>query len=255
MKHVEALLAQTKKKVAELDITVKPTSATVTIDGAQIDRDTSGSVFVEPGSHSLEASADGYDTLSKTVNVAKGSKQAVSLELAKTAAADPHAASVGAMPTSGLSNTTAPAPKPGHDAPAVPPDTTKPPLWPVWVGSGVAVVGLGMGIGFTLAAGSKRSDADALAASLKNQGGQTACAPGTPYAGQCADYRHDEDSVRTDQNVALAGFIAGGVGAAFTVGYLIWRGGESSSDTAGFLVRPQLAVARSGARFSVEGRF
>ncbi len=250
MKHVEGLLAQTKKKVAELDITVKPATASVTIDGTKIDRDTAGTVFVEPGSHSLQASADGYDALSKTVSAAKGSKQAIALELAKTAAADPHGAGAGAMPSSGLANTTAPAPKPGHDTPAVPPDTTKPPLWPVWVGSGVAVVGLGLGMGFRVAASSKRDDADRQAASLENAGG---CGPGSPNAAACAALKDANASVDSDNKISTGAFVGAGIGAVFGIGYLIWRGSREQPSSTAFA--PVVVIDQHRASAGVVGCF
>lgn len=249
-KHVEGLLAQTKKKVAELDITLKPDTASLTIDGTAIDRDTGATVFVEPGSHSLQATADGFDTLSKTVSAAKGSQQTVELELVKTAAADPQDAGAGAMPASGLANTPAPPPKPGHDTPAVPPDTTKPPLWPVWVGSGVAVVGLGLGIGFRLAASSKQDDADRMRATLKAAGG---CGAGTPNGTACAQLKDANATVDSDKNISTGAFIGAGVGAVFSIGYLIWRGSRGHSSSSG--ATPTVIVGRRGVTAVLAGSF
>jgi len=241
-------LASARSKVATVTVQTDPAGAEVLVDGVGLGRSPlDAPVYLKPGKHVIEAKLAGHASAQQAVAASEGQRVPLSLSLA---AARRRAPSPASPPASTSGDSAVPPPADG-----VPLDTTTRPVWPAWAGAGVAVVGLATGIGFTVSAGSKQSDADALAASLSKDG-PGACASGSPHASQCTAYQGDRNSVRTERNVALAGFIAGGVGAAFSVGYLIWRGNaKSSAARQGLSVRPELSVARSGTWFAVQGRF
>lgn len=90
-KQIEDLLAEEKKHVATLRVTVSAEKADVRVNGkpagaAPLD----GEVFAEPGAVRVEASREGYETATQAVDVKAGESRDVSLTLApKTAAPGP----------------------------------------------------------------------------------------------------------------------------------------------------------------------
>lgn len=256
-KHrIEKALQGLQPRVGRLQITVDVDGAVVTVDGEPAGKSPLATAwYVTVGKHEVVAQKAGLPVRTQSVEVAAGQAQRVMLSLKSTPATAPTVASrPDPEPGAGSGAPPVPGPQPAHDQ-GPPADRSGRPVWPLYVGGGVTVAGLAVGIGFTLAAGSKRSDANALKASLTSKAGAGACAGGTRYASDCARYHDDLNAVGTDRNVALAGFIAGGVGAAFTVGYLIWRGGSSPSSKQGTSVHPAVAVGSRGAALSLVGRF
>ena len=101
-------------------------------------------------------------------------------------------------------------------------------LVPAFVVTGVALAGATVGIVFTLRAGSKEDDADALRDRLNDLGG---CAGSAPQA-DCEQLKSDRESVDASRNLALGAFVVGGV-AALVAPYLFWDAlRERSSEAA-----------------------
>jgi hypothetical protein len=96
------------------------------------------------------------------------------------------------------------------------------PVDPIWfvVGGATALVGLGLGVGMTVAANGKSSDAEALRATV---GGSSGCAsPGPEFAGTCTELADAVKTRDTLSNVAVGGFVTGGALALGTAGLFVY---------------------------------
>lgn len=234
--RAEAALAAAKPRVAALTITLdvpEGTTATVSVDGKPVPAAVLGADFpVDPGEHTVEVSAPGFLKQTSRVSVRPGEKHTVPVALRP----DPNAPSPAAAPSSPAPPAvqTTPAPGPSRytldepttvepDAPPpAPPNRTA--AYACWA---FGAVGLGVGIGFGLAAMSDKSDLDE----------------------RCVDDRcpaSSEDSLnlaKTKGNISTIGFGLGAVGAALGTVFYFTAGDDSPSrDT---------AKARSGPRATV----
>ncbi|MBK9002247.1 MAG: hypothetical protein IPM35_41535 [Myxococcales bacterium] len=81
----------------------------------------------------------------------------------------------------------------------------------------VAVIGLGVGVGFYLAKQSAKDDADALRAD--NKLGTTGCAGVSSSA--CSDLADANDRAKSSGTISTIGFIGAGVGAAGYVAFML----------------------------------
>lgn len=209
--------AEARKQVGELEIQVDRVGAEVLVDGAVIGRTPlTEPVYVNAGEHELEARVEQREGVKGKTRVDAGGTQSVALSFTAAAANVP-----GSSASTGPSTNTGPSGKPG--------DTAERPMWPAYVGAGVAVVGLGLGVGYTLAASGREDDRKALLASLT---GANPCGPATPYGTECASVASLDSDARTDRRIALGGFVVGGVVAAGTVAYLLWPRHDAKTTSA-----------------------
>lgn len=86
-RDTEALLTRAKSYTGEVELTLSPESAAVTVDGVRQLEPGAHSVRLDVGDHVLEARADGYASQRLGVTVHGGQHQQVSLQLASLAAA------------------------------------------------------------------------------------------------------------------------------------------------------------------------
>ena len=107
----------------------------------------------------------------------------------------------------------------GNPTPAPAPDTasSERSLVPAIIAGSIAVVGLAAGIGFTVSANGKESDADAI----RKATGPSGCAM-PAAAPSCDRLRELESSEDRQSTLGAIGFVVGGVGAAAALGYLLW---------------------------------
>lgn len=195
-------------------------------------------VPVDPGNHTIEASAPGKQTWTKTQDV-EGAGQTVTVQV--DALTDAPVAA--AVPPAGASPAGSPAAAGGSPAPApvdVPPDTSasSSPLKTVGlVAAGVGVVGLGVGAFFGVKALGKNSDANNghCGGSL---GGANAC--------DATGVQDRSDAVSAG-NVSTILFVAGGVLAAG--GVTLWLLAPSSH------VQAAPAVGTNGGGIVLRGAF
>jgi hypothetical protein len=177
---------------------------------------------VDPGEHTIRASAPGYEDWSTTVKIDKGESKTVEV---------PTLAAKGAS-----------APKPEAPPPPPPADQSPPPEPPrggisvLTIGAyAVGAVGLGVGAGFGLASLSKASDLDGV------------CKPTCPV-----DRNDDLSTARTQAWISNVGFAVGVVGAVVgTVSLLRDRAATSSAAR----VTPALGGDGRHAYAGVAGRF
>jgi hypothetical protein len=213
--RLPAFLARCNQRLGHLRLSVAPEVA-VRVDGRRV-TDTTDILDVEPGEHIVDQGPSSGRT--QTVRVAAGQTLDVQLLTALTEA-----------PTLGP-GTTKPPPKllttgaTIHDGEGG--DTT---TW--WTGAhvvavslvGVAVTGVVVGVGSTLAASSNQSDVDAIRASAS--GGSCAQA-------QCAAINDKIDAARRDSTIGDVSFALAGAAALGAAGLLI-------------LAEPRSAPVRTG---------
>jgi hypothetical protein len=152
--------------------------------------------YVDPGKHMVQGKHPEHGSAKVTIEVAPGQKLSVTLELKPS---DPQ---ITPPPT-------------GGPEPIVPeePVMAAKPWWPYAVFGGVAAAGLGAGLGFTFAAGSKRSEADDIAATIN--GG---CTPGAA-TGPCGELQSAIDS---HNGLRIGSYVGFGVAGAAAVGALVY---------------------------------
>jgi hypothetical protein len=116
--------------------------------------------------------------------------------------------------------------------------------WPpvgAWILGGVGLVGVGVGVGFTVAAGSKLDD-------VNNANATGACAVVTSTA--CQSAQDSKNALHRDRIIEGAGFIAGGAAVA---GAVIWSIVTKNSSTSTTALVPDIGPGRGG--FSLSSSF
>lgn len=189
---------------------------TVLMDGNPYpDAELDGDRPVDPGTHSLAATADGMLKAESSVTLGDGDSKTATLKLVP----DPNAPKPTPSPTPVASSN--PPPEDDHhglredDHPK--PAPSSPSHVPAYIALGVGAVGVGVGAVTGYLALSKKSDLD------------KACTPGKvcPSTSQS-----DLDSAKTMGTISTIGFIAGGVGLAAGVVLFLTEGSGSSTASA-----------------------
>jgi hypothetical protein len=193
-------------RVGTLTISVDAQGAEILVDGQPVGRSPLAKpVLVDAGNKTIEARLNGRSA-SEQINVEAGSKPSVMLKLAQPS-------------SKGSENT-----PPGGGMPT----------WKkvgVGVGGGLTLVGLGLGIGFTVVANGKSDDAAKLRPQMIDDAftNEKVC-PNHPKCGELKDLLKAQDS---STNIAVAGFVAGGIAAAGTVAVLLWPAKKTAVDERG----------------------
>jgi hypothetical protein len=206
---------------AHAEIRAQP-GAPVTIDGKEIgNAPLKESIDLMPGKHTFGAGAQ-----SKELNLSAGETKIVDMT--------PPSATVAPPPTT-VTPPASSAPGPGVDIAPPPPTqpvTSRPPddsSNTKWIVSGslvgAGVVAAGIGIGFTAAAASAKSDLTAK----QNALGPGAC-PNGSTAGQCGAVRTAADDVSSKNTASAVSYVIGGALIAGGIGtFLFWPSKDKSS--------------------------
>lgn len=212
---IREALAEAKKHIGELRVTVEPDGADVTVDAALVGRSPlADALYMTPGMHTVEAKKVGSTAKAEKVEARAGTSTSLALKLVREAA-----------PTA----STAPVPPPvpsasgSSEPPTVPPvegnNGKSVPL--IVVGASLSAVGIGVGIGLLAASGGAASDRDEQLAALEARE-VNPCGAGTTFVDACAEV----ESLDGDAgNLGLGGAIALGAGAAIgiaTLTYALW---------------------------------
>ncbi|HKY38436.1 MAG TPA: hypothetical protein VJN18_20980 [Polyangiaceae bacterium] len=165
-------------------------------------------VFLDPGRHVVIA-RKGERSAKADVLAKAGEGFEVTLSLP----AEPPPAA----PTSGLGVASPPS---AGNAEAQPGDTgtTQRSVVPVLVGGGVAVVAVGLGIGFRVAAGSSQDRFE----ELRTKYGEEGCAGSASDSSDCAALADAVDSTDFRRNFSTASFVVAGAAAIGTAVYWFW---------------------------------
>ena len=217
-------LKSVTSKLAWVTVTLKePATSVVTIDGAELPRAALDvRRAVNPGSHVLQATAEGYNTGTVNIDVAEGEAKAVALTLEPKSGSA--VASTTLAPSSETSSTSVVSPV-GADA--AQPQTSRQKTFGV-IGLGVGAAGLAVGGVAGLIALSRHSTLESDCQS-----------------GRCpASAQSTLDGFRTMATVSTVGFIVGGVAAA-TGGALLLTAPRPAQTGR---VEPYIGLASVGAR-------
>lgn len=234
-----AVIKKATPRIAHLRVHVSAPSgatATVTMDGDSYpDAALDGDRPVDPGTHSLSATADGMIKADTTISLGDAESKSVELKLVP----DPNAT----KPTQIAAPVVVDQPKPpppddDTKKPPPPPPQSSPSHVPAYIAFGIGIAGVGVGTVTGILALSKKSSLD------------TACGPsktGCPSSSQS-----DIDSAKTMGTISTVGFIVGGVGVAAGVVLLLTEGSSSSaSATVGSVhVTPDIGAGFVGAHGS-----
>lgn len=194
---------------------------------------------IDPGEHRVRAEAPGFAAQTKTVSVADGAAQSITLELVPGASSEaPSTPEVAPGPA------TPGAPSGPASAPDLAPSVTNGKRVASYVALGVGVVGIGVGSIFLASSASKRSDADQKFADC---GGPTRCTNSNPLSKEVGSL---DDSARSAKTIGIVGMVVGGVGLATGVTlFVLSRPHEQA--TASWTITPRVGLGSA----SVSGTF
>lgn len=115
-------------------------SATILVDGkAVIDSQIGNAILLDPGAHTIEATANGYDKFLRQVRLAESEKASVEIVMKRAAAAPPSASAPPPEPS---------APKPSESAAPAPTDSAPEPSPPEPPSTAVSSSGAGSTLGW-----------------------------------------------------------------------------------------------------------
>ncbi len=216
VKELEGKLANLTVKIVGVD-----KGATLTLDGNEVSAVLVGVPMpVDPGEHTLEATAEGFKPASAKVTVAEGQRETLELKLLPEESAAPVAAAPADTPAA-TPTTSSP------DAPADPGPTDSGGSSGMRIGSyvafGVGAVGLGLGTVFFLDGKSKSDEADAYFDEHVDSNGNL-----NPQ--EAAEQNQLDDNADSATNLGVMGFVVGGVGVA--AGVTLFLLSSSSDDSA-----------------------
>ena len=233
-----------KKRVPTLtvDVPADIDSATLELDGKPVASALVGQPTpLDPGHHTVRVSAPAHKSFEQSLDLKEGETRTIHAKL--DASAPPEQA----------------APAPAAMAP-VPADTGRHPFparTATLIGEGVVTLaGLGVGIGFSLAASSQSSRADDARKSIdQTLGGRSDSScfnPAPSVADACNALRDANTAHGRDTTIAAVGFIAAGVGAAAAVAtWFLWRPAPSTKTALSFGATP----LAGGAYWTARGTF
>lgn len=232
--NAEARLEECRSHLSVVRVSVSVAGAEVRLDGSELGRSPlTDEIWLEPGKHAIQAERAGYLTSSHELVASEGESRDVSLVL--QVAPPPRAAEP------------APTPPVHHDAPPPAVHTGVETRTVVLIGGGVlALAGVGVGIGYTLDARAASDAASNIGAQLGPADDACTPAPGRTTPTGCAELLRKNDQSRQSENIATAGFVAGGLlGAATVAAVFLWPS-DSAKDTARVSVSPWASAESRG---------
>jgi len=204
---------EARAKVASVAVRVNVPAAELYVDGKLVGQaPLVDPLFLDAGSHLIEARSEGYPSVNTTVVAKTGTSQDVPLELKRADAV----------------------------VPVLPRSAGPSPVWIV-VSGALAAGGLGAGIGLTVAANGKTEDAKLL----RTQVGSGSACFAQPMSPTCATLQSAADSKNTLSNLALVSFVAGGAFALTSAGLGVWAG-LSPKRVARVRVAPVVGAGQGG---------
>lgn len=226
-KRAEEGYEKARAAVAALEIDVEPEGADVLLDEKRIGTaPLPDEVFVEPGSHVVEAKHGTNGAVRQEVYAKQGEVRVVSLKVSAPSAAMPDPAPSGTQPGSG----TNPAPN-GDTGPTKPSEGIQPRTIALIVGGALSAITLGAGIVFKLKGSAAHDDAADALTQAKAQFGSNPCAsqPGSTSSlcAEVRDKRDEGDSANQISNISFYAFGAFAVGTAAV--FLFWPEEKSST--------------------------
>jgi hypothetical protein len=232
-----------------LSLSVSGPLVLVKLDGLALPHGTlNDELLLEPGSHKLEATQEGYQPANREFVAVAGEAKEIRLELALQPAPP------------GLGTADA-APRPAAAPAASTPDSStagaiSPRTWALIGGGAATAVATGLGTYFTLRYFALTSDADRLSAQVAAEGSPALvardeeCISGAPMRpAECDQLSQTNESRATAATLSSASWITAGVlGVATITTYLLWPAEEVGPvKQSRVMVVPWLVGARGGA--------
>ena len=183
--RLKARFEEARRPLAIAQVSVNVSGASVRVDGRGVgSAPLAGEVFLEPGRHRIEAQLRGYRTAAQTLDVKVGDALDVILTLDE------------AEPPRGEPNVAL-----------------------VVGGAALAVAGLSLGVTSVVLSNRANREAAALNTTVRSQGGLNACNVG--FESDCATMEDHYRASGSFRNVAITGFVIGGVAAIGTLTYAL----------------------------------
>lgn len=244
IQRLHAALDELRPHVGVAHIVVDQPGADLSINGEAIGvSPLASSVFVEPGTCNVEARLGADRVATKVLIVSAGGAYDVNLRVPPPVAETPVSSA-------------SPLTTPPHDAGPITPDArphrASKSVIPIYVGAGVTAVGLGMAIGFGVAAKDAEEDANKYR-TLIGPGG---CASGTTSPSTCKAANDAYDRQRRDAVVTDVGIGISVAGAVATLAYMLfWPSPPSKAETSTAGLQPVIGIASKGTALGLLGRF
>jgi hypothetical protein len=215
--QIKARLAMARAQVVTLRVHMSMTGATLAIDGVPVAPDDTGpELFVNPGAHTVSATADGYTTAQATVDAAPGASRDVALTL----------------------------------VPVPPPKRS---VVPGAVLGGVAGAALVTGIGLTAAAFGKRSTVRSLNQQIVQAGGS--CVANAPnFSPTCSTLESTSSTGDALGRAGVGLFVGAGALTIASAAYFLWPSPKAGTPSTG-QVRVVPAVSADGGGVLFSGAF
>jgi hypothetical protein len=169
-----------------------------------------GSLYVAPGEHIIQAHLDTDRVAKQTIQATSGSTYTIELTVPPPPLTGPSA------PGSGLG--APPAPTPPVDS-----SENRPSIVPLIVGGSIVAIGAGLGIGYRIAAASKKDEAQTLKQAVGNSG----CKTGVAATSDCEAAHDAAQSVDARRDISTAGFVIAGAALVGTAVYWFWPRSQS----------------------------
>lgn len=199
----QRLFLEVRASVAELHFEVRPVGASIELDGRLVGVEPlKDPVFVIPGPHEVRISLSGHRPVTINLNSERGGTipVTVTLETETAASSRPVVAE--------------PSPLPPPSSGSSESGTSLRP-YALLVGGGVAVLGLGVGVGFWINEHSTNDKARSLRAQADEELGAGGCNASRPPS-LCSELKDTADRAHTYGQIATAGFAVGGVALVAT---------------------------------------
>jgi hypothetical protein len=240
-KRTAERFAEAKKSVGTLMLKVTE-GAEITVNGKSVGRSPlPGPVFIEPGAATIEAKI-GEKSAKKTIAMDVGEAREMEIAIAGEAAA------VGpeAPPGEPAGASAAGSASVGGDV--KPPSGSSVRSIGMIASGAVAVIGLGVGVGFYLAKQSAKDDAEGYKADAVKQVGANGCW-NQPSAAPCKDLADANDRAKSAGAISTIGFIGAGVGAAGYVAFMLLMPSSKSATALHPLLDQHTAGLGASGRF------
>jgi len=201
-------LAQERKEIGSLHVTLEPADSALTIDDAQVSVPATGDIFVEPGEHAVSVTHEGYEPKRQTVRLSKGASQVLWIKLQQIGANEEPADTTERRSSERLGSTPPSLEDRSHRS-----------IVPALVGGGLVVAGAAVGVVFLLSANSSQKDADQRRSDLPEA---NACGAGTPHGELCGALHDKNSDIDRARAIEIVGFSVAGAAAVGTALYLLW---------------------------------
>lgn len=179
-------------KITTVRLDVDRSGAEVLVDGKSMgNAPLAVPIFLDQGGHTIEARLDGYTTARRSVDAAAGVSVEIGLKLVPVASRD-------------------------VEPPVL---VAKRPIWPAIASGGLAVLGLAVGAGLTVAANGKGSEADALRATLPNR---SACYGAGASSMTCKSLNEALGADSALSKGAVSSYVVGGLFAVAATALGVW---------------------------------